>query len=164
MRLLAGVEPPRGAYRHPRQGDRRDEEDPDRSHAQHGDESQHAADTIVERRVRATTGTSAIKAGRTKTTSTDARSLARRDSWLDVQEEIPVDVVEQEEVETTGAKARAAPVAAAVPKVSVRQLWTFTSAPTPIRDRGFRSEPLRNEDAPIFGSTPTARSGDPAGR
>lgn len=80
-----------------------------------------AAARKVERRLFATTGTSAINAGSSKTTTTAAPSVATRDAWLDVQEEIPVDVVEHEDVETSGAEISATPVAAAAPRVRARQ-------------------------------------------
>ena len=80
-----------------------------------------AAAAKVERRVFATTGTSAMNAGRSRRKAAAAPSLAMRHAWLDLQEEIPVDVVEHEDVETSGAKTSAAPVATAVPSVSARR-------------------------------------------
>jgi hypothetical protein len=79
------------------------------------------AATSVERCVRATMGTNASRAGTARTRSAPTPSLATRDSWLDVHDEMPVGADEHEVVETTGAKARTVPVAAAAPSVTARQ-------------------------------------------
>jgi hypothetical protein len=126
---------PRGNHRLPRKSNRRDEEVPMEARPSAVATVNTAAAAKVERRVFATTGTSAMNAGRSRRKAAAAPSLAMRHAWLDLQEEIPVDVVEHEDVETSGAKTSAAPVATAVPSVSAR------------RPRGIHSYPQRRPAA-----------------
>lgn len=68
-------------------------------------------------------------------------SVATRDSWLDVHEEAPADVVEHDEVDISGVNATTAPVTAAVAKVKSRQFRAAMSMTTPTAATPFRQRP-----------------------